>query len=75
MDEEELLYREMNEEDPFYMGDSPTSHRHNTQTRPKSYKRNTPYKPTTTNNNGCLTNFIGFIGVCFTMLILILIFC
>lgn len=87
MDEEELLYREMNEEDPFYMdeedpfymGNSSLGQHHNTHTRLKSYRKNTPYKHTNNthvnNNNGCLTNFIGFIVVCLIVLILILIFC
>lgn len=78
MNEEDLLYREMNEEDPYYMGYTSNRHRQNPHIRAKSYKKDTPRghnNPRVGNNKGCLATFIGFIWVCLMVFILMQIFC
>lgn len=77
MDEEELLYREMNEEDPFYMGDTPV--RHSTHARSQSRKKRITNKrttnaPTGKTGNVCLADFVSFfIGILLIVLVLVFI--
>ena len=69
--------REMNEEDPFYMGDTPV--RHSTHARSQSRKKRITNKrttnaPTGKTGNVCLADFVSFfIGILLIVLVLVFI--
>lgn len=76
MDEDETLYREMNEEDPYYMGDISTHDPQRTQTNPKPYKKDTANKHTNkaricNSGKGCITCLIGLVIIILIVILLI----
>ena len=71
MDEDEELYREMNEEDPFYMGDHDDNNEDDNECyEDNCYEREHHCKNDAKSNSGCMTVFFMLIIV-FTLSMLI----